>query len=63
MSLLVDYLILCLLLQFPRELSPKMLAIQNAQRKRKLEEVTSLSEAVGLVSMKIDLMQRLSKSA
>ncbi|XP_051955241.1 hypoxia-inducible factor 1-alpha-like [Xyrauchen texanus] len=31
-----------------RELSPKMLAIQNAQRKRKLEEVTSLSEAVGL---------------
>uniref|UniRef100_A0A8C1H4M7 Hypoxia-inducible factor 1-alpha n=1 Tax=Cyprinus carpio carpio TaxID=630221 RepID=A0A8C1H4M7_CYPCA len=41
----IDYLILCLLLQFPRELSPKMLAIQNAQRKRKLEEVTSLSEA------------------
>ncbi|KAI7799868.1 hypoxia inducible factor 1 subunit alpha b isoform X2 [Triplophysa rosa] len=32
----------------PRELSAKMLAIQNAQRKRKLEEVTSLSEAVGL---------------
>uniref|UniRef100_A0A671NGK7 Hypoxia-inducible factor 1-alpha-like n=1 Tax=Sinocyclocheilus anshuiensis TaxID=1608454 RepID=A0A671NGK7_9TELE len=31
-----------------RELSPKMLAIQNAQRKRKLEEVTSLCEAVGL---------------
>ncbi|XP_051511717.1 hypoxia-inducible factor 1-alpha-like isoform X2 [Myxocyprinus asiaticus] len=31
-----------------RELSPKMQAIQNAQRKRKLEEVTSLSEAVGL---------------
>ncbi|XP_051951529.1 hypoxia inducible factor 1 subunit alpha b [Xyrauchen texanus] len=31
-----------------RELSPKILAIQNAQRKRKLEEVTSLSEAVGL---------------
>nr|AAR95697.2 hypoxia-inducible factor-1alpha [Ctenopharyngodon idella] len=31
-----------------RELSPKMLAIQNVQRKRKLEEVTSLSEAVGL---------------
>ncbi|KAK7133237.1 hypothetical protein R3I94_015190 [Phoxinus phoxinus] len=30
-----------------RELSPKMLAIQNVQRKRKLE-VTSLSEAVGL---------------
>uniref|UniRef100_A0A8C2E550 Hypoxia-inducible factor 1-alpha n=1 Tax=Cyprinus carpio TaxID=7962 RepID=A0A8C2E550_CYPCA len=45
-----------------RELSPKMLAIQNAQRKRKLEEVTSLSEAVGLVSMKIDFMQRLSKT-
>uniref|UniRef100_A0A672PBD1 Hypoxia-inducible factor 1-alpha n=1 Tax=Sinocyclocheilus grahami TaxID=75366 RepID=A0A672PBD1_SINGR len=44
----IDYLILCSLLQFPRELSPKMLAIQNAQRKRKLEEVTSLSEAVGL---------------
>uniref|UniRef100_A0A673HWL1 Hypoxia-inducible factor 1-alpha n=1 Tax=Sinocyclocheilus rhinocerous TaxID=307959 RepID=A0A673HWL1_9TELE len=33
-----------------RELSPKMLAIQNAQRKRKLEEVTSLCEAVGLVT-------------
>uniref|UniRef100_A0AAR2IUQ2 Hypoxia-inducible factor 1-alpha n=1 Tax=Pygocentrus nattereri TaxID=42514 RepID=A0AAR2IUQ2_PYGNA len=31
-----------------RELSPKVLAIQNAQRKRKLEEVTSLSQAVGL---------------
>lgn len=31
-----------------KELSPKMLAIQNTQRKRKLEEVTSLSEAVGL---------------
>uniref|UniRef100_A0A8C1ANP2 Hypoxia-inducible factor 1-alpha n=1 Tax=Cyprinus carpio carpio TaxID=630221 RepID=A0A8C1ANP2_CYPCA len=31
-----------------QELSPKMLAIQNAQRKRKLEEVTSLCEAVGL---------------
>uniref|UniRef100_A0A672Q1W7 Hypoxia-inducible factor 1-alpha n=1 Tax=Sinocyclocheilus grahami TaxID=75366 RepID=A0A672Q1W7_SINGR len=30
------------------KLSPKMLAIQNAQRKRKLEEVTSLCEAVGL---------------
>uniref|UniRef100_A0A8C1SWY3 Hypoxia-inducible factor 1-alpha n=1 Tax=Cyprinus carpio TaxID=7962 RepID=A0A8C1SWY3_CYPCA len=34
-----------------RELSPKMLAIQNAQRKRKLEEVTSLSEAVGLSAL------------
>lgn len=31
-----------------RELSPKMLAFQNVQRKRKLNEVTSLSEAVGL---------------
>ncbi|XP_056619699.1 hypoxia inducible factor 1 subunit alpha b isoform X2 [Triplophysa dalaica] len=31
-----------------RELSAKVLAIQNAQRKRKLEEVTSLSEAFGL---------------
>ncbi|XP_066532696.1 hypoxia inducible factor 1 subunit alpha b [Hoplias malabaricus] len=30
------------------ELSPKALAIQNSQRKRKLEEVTSLSQAVGL---------------
>ncbi|TRZ02161.1 hypothetical protein DNTS_007280 [Danionella cerebrum] len=34
--------------QLNREFSPKMLAIQNAQRKRKLEQVTSLSEAVGL---------------
>ncbi|KAL1254621.1 hypothetical protein QQF64_016850, partial [Cirrhinus molitorella] len=34
-----------------RELSPKMLAIQNAQRKRKLEEVTTLSEAVGLSAL------------
>uniref|UniRef100_A0A8C2E6M3 Hypoxia-inducible factor 1-alpha n=1 Tax=Cyprinus carpio TaxID=7962 RepID=A0A8C2E6M3_CYPCA len=34
-----------------QELSPKMLAIQNAQRKRKLEEVTSLSEAVGLSAL------------
>ncbi|XP_059368977.1 hypoxia inducible factor 1 subunit alpha b [Carassius carassius] len=34
-----------------RELSPKMLAVQNAQRKRKLEEVTSLSEAVGLSAL------------
>uniref|UniRef100_A0A8C1YKV8 Hypoxia inducible factor 1 subunit alpha b n=1 Tax=Cyprinus carpio TaxID=7962 RepID=A0A8C1YKV8_CYPCA len=33
------------------KLSPKMLAIQNAQRKRKLEEVTSLSEAVGLSAL------------
>ncbi|NP_001296971.1 hypoxia inducible factor 1 subunit alpha b [Danio rerio] len=31
-----------------REMSPKMLAFQNIQRKRKLNEVTSLSEAVGL---------------
>lgn len=39
-----------------RELSAKMLAIQNAQRKRKLEEVTSLSEAVGLVSIMLDFV-------
>ncbi|XP_030627469.1 hypoxia inducible factor 1 subunit alpha b isoform X2 [Chanos chanos] len=31
-----------------RDLSPKMLALQNVQRKRKLEEVTSLSQAFGL---------------
>lgn len=62
MTIIVDYLIFCLLLQFLRELSPKMLAIQNVQRKRKLE-VTSLSEAVGLVSMLLDFIQILCKDA
>lgn len=57
MTIIVDYLIFCPLLQFLRELSPKMLAIQNVQRKRKLE-VTSLSEAVGMVSMLLDFIHR-----
>ncbi|KAJ8341309.1 hypothetical protein SKAU_G00336000 [Synaphobranchus kaupii] len=30
------------------QLTPKMLAVQNLQRKRKLEDVTTLSQAVGL---------------
>lgn len=42
-----------------RELSAKVLAIQNAQRKRKLEEVTSLSEAFGLVSIVCDFVSKL----
>lgn len=35
--------------------SPKMLALQNSQRKRKLEETTTLSQAVGLVSLSLSL--------
>uniref|UniRef100_A0A8C1JH62 Hypoxia-inducible factor 1-alpha n=1 Tax=Cyprinus carpio TaxID=7962 RepID=A0A8C1JH62_CYPCA len=37
-----------------RELSPKMLAIQNAQRKRKLEEVTSLYVASRLLCSSLE---------
>ncbi|XP_064179975.1 hypoxia inducible factor 1 subunit alpha a [Anguilla rostrata] len=35
-----------------RELSPQRLAIQNRQRKRKLEDVTILSQAVGLGALR-----------
>lgn len=46
---------------FPRstipeeELNPKILALQNAQRKRKIENDGSLFQAVGIVSVRICL--------
>lgn len=35
------------------ELNPKILALQNAQRKRKIEHDGSLFQAVGIVSLKV----------
>lgn len=35
------------------ELNPKILALQNAQRKRKIEHDGSLFQAVGIVSVRI----------
>lgn len=35
------------------ELNPKILALQNAQRKRKIEHDGSLFQAVGIVSMRV----------
>jgi len=35
------------------ELNPKILALQNAQRKRKIEQDGSLFQAVGIVSVRV----------